>query len=153
MGVLSQNDKTFSYQVDEDIRDCASPAVKSALRQPENLDRWIAALKTVKRNIESQLASEKADRSEQKVKYLENDDYMGWLVYVQGMNRRRANMIRVKNGAENRLQEAQSLKHDNLNKLIDAIREHQKTVLHDEDNSGEADEQLWSLIETGGQYG
>ena len=148
MAVLAENQQDFLAQVNDDIRDCSETAVRAALRSPDNIERWMLTLKKMKRDTESQLTADRAERSEERVKHLEVGNQLGWLRYLAKRDRWRADAIRFKNGVENKLDEAVML-HDNyLTLLYEGIKEHQTNVEADDGtvNCSLFDERLWRLI-------
>lgn len=145
MAILSDDQQEFFSQVDHDIRDTASPQIHDALRHPKNLERWILALKKMKRDTESQLTADKATRSEARAKFLETGDRDGWLKFLSKRDRWRADAIRFKNGAETKLDEATVLRYSTVNTLLDAIEKHRDSISsHD---AMPEDETLWTVLD------
>lgn len=147
--ILSEEQDKYLEQVNDDIRGKASLKVHEALRQPPNLERWMLALKGMKRDTESQLAADKADRAEKRLVFLQKGDTPGWLAYVAKRERRRADIIRVKNGTENKLDEATGLERTFAHHLYAAIHKHRNDVLCalNDDDSSLCDEELWSVLD------
>lgn len=140
---LATNPQEFNAQVNSDIRDQASPDVHEALRQPENLDRWILTLTQLKRTTESQLASHKATVAEARCNITDQGE---WFAFMAEQERWRSNAIRFKNGTENKLDEAKYLRDSWLNALIDAINEHHDSMTEDDMDTTTADEKLWAVL-------
>ncbi|MGW4695196.1 hypothetical protein ACWEO1_22770 [Kitasatospora cineracea] len=61
--VANLNDTDFQTLVGVELRDQASPQQAAALRDPINLDRWIAALADTSEDISQQIAARIGDRS------------------------------------------------------------------------------------------
>jgi hypothetical protein len=144
MSILSDDHETFLDQVNEDVRDQADILVHKELRQPENLERWILALKQMKRGTESQLVANKAARHERRLTS-DTDNYLTWLAK---QNRWRADVLRVKSGIENKLGEANMLRDSALNKLCEAIVRHRENILSapDDFDTSVYDEELWAAL-------
>lgn len=104
---LSDDQDVFNEQVAQDVRGFAHKDIHEALRQPNNLEAWIIALKVRKRSIESQLAAYKASVSELRVKF--DGDVLGFLKERALLDRWRSDAIRFKNGVEDTLDEANAL--------------------------------------------
>ncbi len=149
---LATNPQEFNAQVNSDIRDQATAEVHDALRRPENLDRWILTLIQLKRSTESQLASLKAAVSEERTKDIYHDNREKWLAYKAKMDRRRSDVIRVKNGTENKLDEAKALRDQTMKRFLkmrDAIEAHRDAVDNEKTSDaqiGAEDERLWSVL-------
>lgn len=158
MSVLSDVQSEFLEQINDDVRDYglgpnekrrpSDQKVYDALRSPENLERWILALKKMKRDSESQLVAKRAERAEARVKYLMADNKEGYLKYIAENERWRANNIRFKNGVESKLDEAMTIRDSEIEWLRDAIVSHKDSIEASdlEDDTSSFDEELWSCV-------
>lgn len=144
----------FNDLVNRDIRDQVTPTEHSFLRDPDNRAEWETALKTFKRNSETQLASRRADKAEKYVEYLsERMTELEWAEYVSEYEQWRSKVIRFKNGVEQKLQEARSLAathHRNWEQLADGIRRHKAAVYADDDELDVADQDLYAMLTNSG---
>lgn len=61
--VANLNDTDFQTLVSAELRDQATPQQAAALRDPINLDRWIATLANTSEDITQQIAARTGDRS------------------------------------------------------------------------------------------
>lgn len=159
MNPLGDTTEEFLTAVNADTRGqaswYASPAdedaylteVSSALRSPEHLERWAAALKKMKRDVESQLVSQNADIAEFRAQQPTMDEYRE---YHRNISRKRADMIRFKSGVENKLDEAMMLlRQVDVDEpfYLTAIEKHRSTVLYGTDKEAAvADENLWQVL-------
>jgi hypothetical protein len=144
VSILTANEQDFLDAVNDDVRDTAAHDVHDDLRSPEGLDRWIVALSKMKRDAESQLANDKAERTEKRL--VTNKDE--WMEFVAKRDRWRANVIRFKSGVENKLAEATYLRSERTSPWT-AIAEHREIVLRGTDEeAANADELLWELLGT-----
>lgn len=131
--------------VNDDVRDKARQDQSRALR--EDPTPWHNALLELKRSCETQLADDKALRSEKRLKCmaLGEDGKEQWAKFLAERDRWRAGIIRFKNGIENKLVEAYYLKGQEPS-LRAAIIAHKDVVLNGEDDLDDADERLWSKV-------
>jgi len=120
---LADDNTEYLAQVNDDIREVAPEAIHVALREPANLERWILALKDMKRSTESQLAAKKAEAAENRAAYANNKT--NWLAYASKAERARSDIIRFKCGVESKLDEATMLRDSEINTLLAAIEQHQ----------------------------
>lgn len=143
---LSTEKQAFMSQVNGDIRGTVSDVVSSALREPDNLDRWILALLEIKRNTESQLSTFKGEIKKLQSQNLSEEQIT---VELEKKYRWRADVIRVKNGAENRLDEAKFLKKNEISRLKKAIIKHKESMLYagDDEDTCQFDDELWSVLD------
>ena len=95
--VLGAPQERFLQYVNSDVRDQSGDEIYAALRSPEGLDRWINALRKMSRDTDSQLESDRADRSEALVSLSEAEHKE----FLANKDRWRANAIRFKTGVEN----------------------------------------------------
>lgn len=138
------NDR-FVKLVNADIRDDASADEHKALRSAEVLPRWLTTLISLKRSCETQLADDRALRSEKRVACLDRDDgKLTWARFLAERDRWKAGSIRFKNGVEDKIAEARLLQKSSTNtRLRDAIIKHRDTI----DIEDDADEILWGEVE------
>lgn len=151
---LLDND-TFRNLVGEDVRGKIDVKTSKLLRTPMFLHRWHDTLLQIKRNVEFQLASDKAERYSKRLEYLNRGEKgkQEFLKYQADKERWRANNIFFKNGVENKLAEAKRLLTDadqlkiRISELQQAIRSHRHIVEHGtEAEAYDADENLWKVL-------
>jgi len=159
--VLSATEEEFTAYVNNDLRErcgtsCGSKtssckcdrwsAIHEALRSPQCIDRLLATLKKIKRNIEAQFANDKAERSTKK---LEVTNKQQWLKYVAERDRWKADSLRVKNSIDNAIDEVKLLIREQNTNYREAILRHKEAVLSCPDDSDTSvwDDELWSLVE------
>lgn len=142
MTFTSHSHQEFLKIVNDDIRGNADPKYHTALRKPESARMWLDALLELKRSCETQLAEDKALRSEARLKTWSKED---WSKFVAERDRWRAGTIRFKNGIENKIAEASTLQTQNL---AQAIAAHHKAILAaaPDDDTSVADEKLWAEV-------
>lgn len=145
----------FRNLVAEDVRGRVDIKTSKLLRTPLYLQKWHDCLLTIKRNVEHQLASDKAERYSKRLEFTRkgNEGKIAWLQYVAERERWRANNIFFKNGVENKLAEAKNLLNDTdsarerISELQGAIRAHKHTVETGNDDAAyDADEILWGIL-------
>lgn len=146
MALKDLPDNEFERIVNEDLRDGTTPDLHAALRNADNIERWIVSLKRMKRSMEYQLVSNKATKASKRTTKMSDED---WLLFVAEKERWRANTIRVKTSVENRLDEATALKKTKLNELVEAIWRHKRHILFAEEDADTTayDEELWSVVD------
>lgn len=134
------NDNDFNLLVNADIREDASRDDKAWLRQPENLDRWIAELTKIKMNVEKQLAGARYDRARARAT-MDDDELREWQADHEKW---RAGVIRFKTGVDKKLVEVKNQRVNTIERYRLAIERHCDTIGTE---GGEADEELWSILE------
>lgn len=146
----------FRNLVGEDVRGNVDPKTSKLLRTPVFQRRWHDTLCQIKRNVEFQLASDKAERYSKRLKFMKEgpEGKQKYLAYQAERERWRANNIFFKNGVENKIAEAKRLltDHDALKirvgELSAAIRAHRHIVEHgSEQEAFDADESLWAVLD------
>lgn len=151
---LSNDD--FRNLVGEDVKGKIDNKTSQLLRTPMFLQRWHDTLLQTKRNIEFQLASDKAERYAKRLQFLNQGEAgrNSYLAYLAERERWRSNNIFFKNGVENKIAEAKRLltDHDTLKirigELQAAIRAHRHIVEHGTDTEAfDADETLWRVLD------
>lgn len=153
------NNDDFRNLVGEDVRGNVDVRTSKLLRTPVFLRRWHDVLCQIKRNVEFQLASDKAERYSKRLKFLQEGaaGKQKYLSYLAERERWRANNIFFKNGVENKIAEAKRLLANEevlkqrVGELQAAIRSHRHIVEHGSDTEAfEADELLWKVLESDG---
>jgi hypothetical protein len=162
--VLAMSKDAFHILVNDDIRGVAPDHLSLALREASVADRWYNALVSMKRNTESQLANDKAERAGKKAELfkLGNGGQFLWTEYVAERERWRSGAIRFKNGVEDKISEAKQVRkshYDSGEMAIErdilitrlaqmrlAIMEHREAV-EDLDEVDPRDLALWSVAE------
>lgn len=156
----------FQDLVNRDVRGELAPSVSSQLREPQNLNLWHDTLLKLKRTVEAQLTSNRADLIAKQAE-LATKGSKGtaeWLAVKASAERWRQGAIRFKNGVEERLAEAKRIRNQVIEesftsslvkdrdramveaaKLRSAILEHKEAVLSDKDDEA-TDDRLWGVL-------
>lgn len=146
----------FRNLVGEDVRGKIDIKTSKLLRTPMFLRRWHDTLLQLKRNVEFQLASDKAERYSKRIEFSKQgaQGRDAYLKYVAERERWRSNNIFFKNGVENKIAEAKRLLEDHdvlkgrVSELQQAIRAHKHIVEHGTDAEAfDADESLWRVLD------
>ena len=158
----------FDAIVNADVRGTLDADTQKKLREPENAERWYSTLVHLKRNVEAQFASNAADRVAKQAECLTRGEKgrVEYLHFLAGQERWRAGALRFLHGLEDKISEARIhrsalhseqhastalLQRDMLmRELIDlrsGIIQHRKSVLADDDEEGDPDDALWSLVD------
>lgn len=154
--IQALSNDAFRDLVGEDVRGNIDPKTSKLLRTPLCVHRWHDTLLQIKRNVEFQLASDKAERYSKRLEHLRKGKagYDEHLQYLAKKERWRSNNIFFKNGVENKIAEAKrilesgdTLKH-RVSELQQAIRSHKHIVEHGtEAEAYDADESLWKVLD------
>lgn len=169
LDLTSLSNDSFDSIVNQDVRGSLDSSTSKLLRQPENLNRWYDTLLSIKRTVEAQLAASRAELIQKQVEFLPQGS-SGKMLFLQERvttERWRKGTIRFKNGVEDKLAEAKRLraehhKHTYVDVLVrdrdramrealrlrTAIVSHRQTVDGDEEQAGNADEELWKAIDS-----
>lgn len=103
-------DDAFIDMVGEEAKGYATPEFRLLLRQSEMLDRWLDALKVLKRRVEAQLVSHNAEVLGQQQVFMSMPGSKGaWFTYKAEKDRKRGQIVWFKTYVEQRISEAQSL--------------------------------------------
>lgn len=170
--MLTLTHEQFYNVVDQDVRARLDPAVSPMLRDPAVIERWYLMLVQMKKNVESQLASAKADwkaalceilsaaedaATDQELSDLRVEQFTKCAAY----NEARAKKLRFRSVVEDRLSEARYLRGRILEEratqrlaytaarshdLAQAIAEHQSRIGEDGDSD---DHELWAVLGNG----
>ncbi len=163
------SDEAFNQIVNQDVRGTLTSATSQLLRDPRVVERWYVHLVSLKRSVESQLCANRAELLQKQL------DYVGlgakgnplWIEAQATAAKWRAGAVRFKNGVEDRLDEARTLRSKtradstitilieererairNLTNLRRSILEHRE---HDCDDrcvdDCVADDQLWKVLD------
>lgn len=137
------NADAFKKLVNDDVREVADPKDSAWLREPEQLDKWQAALLEIKFSIEKQFANHKAEISRNRQQMPSQEE---WIRFMAEKDRWKAATVRLLNGVNLRLVEVRSLRRERSNSNLYAkIVEHYHAVQNGEDPD-EADERLWKAV-------
>lgn len=159
----------FNEYVNADVRGTAPEEISEALRQPEVVERWHNCLLSHKSNVEAQLVHGKAEKAQKFADCVRKGPAgkQEWLDYLAEQQKWRSGAIRFKNGAEVKLVEAKQYlsryaseapttqllleRNAALQRVLaleKGIINHQEAVTNapDDDNTDEADENLWNLV-------
>lgn len=123
--LISLSEEDFSDVVTEDVKDLAKTSYQKALRTPEIAPRWLDNLLGMKRSVECQFASAKAERSIKVSEYTENETlpitvsmrgdqpvivHMTQLEFVAWQEKWRAGAIRFLSKIETKISEARKIR-------------------------------------------
>lgn len=161
------SDDEFEDFVNRDVRGNLEPEFAAKLREPENINRWHDTLLRLKRSVDAQFSSARYELSSKQASYLTQGDKgrQMWLAARAASEKWRQGAVRFKNGVEERLAEAKRLRHSmaatsdftqyviaerdraiaELERLRQAIEDHRKAVLNDEDDDS-VDDILWAAL-------
>lgn len=103
------NDKALLDIVNDDIREKADPEDAAWLRSPDMIPEWRAALVGIKLGLDSQLAMLRTQKRQLAVDYHPNVTDEQRAQQLAEIEARRSAIVRVKNGAEKRIVEANML--------------------------------------------
>lgn len=153
------NDESFARLVAEEVKQKASSYQRSFLRQPENRDRWIAALELLLENLDGQVADlNRQETSEiRRFETLGRDAAQLIQEYKVGIDQRRRKIARFRFHVETRLDEVRrwavvdSTTPEERGKALDfyrsAIIKHREQIIGMELEYSEVDEALWATLE------
>lgn len=156
--LVELSDDAFEALVNGDVRGTATGDTSAFLRSPENARRWLQTLLRLKRKVESQFMSHRADLILFQAQCMKRGP-SGLLDYKQyeGQEEKwRSNAIRFLHGLEEAIAEAKDLTGANdrsgvtmllqaeIERLRDAIREHKNMNW---ESATENDLILWRFID------
>jgi hypothetical protein len=163
------DDEAFDAIVNADIREVIEETSADALRQPESLQRWHDTLLNMKRNLEYQFATNRAERASKYAECRQIAEGDGkWADYLAANERWRTGAMKFYRGVERRLTEAKRLLHEfersrytlsvaderdyvmrEYATLRGAILQHKQSIeaATDDEDTGPYDELLWSYVQ------
>jgi hypothetical protein len=156
---MKLTDDAFSRLVAEDVKNRISKSQKSALRQPENYDRWQIALENLFESLEDQLLDLEDQEEIEIAKYrqLGKDGEKLIAELRKNLNARRSKVGRFRFYVETRLDEVKRLKvtssvsPEERSKATDfyrnAIERHKEIMFEENYEYSEIDEALWAALE------
>lgn len=128
----------------------------ASLRSPENVDRWHRTLLSLKRNVEAQMTSKRAELAVGYVEALDSGDLTGWLKERAVMLSWKQGACRFRNGLEDRIAEAKTIQENNALSFVtlrEAVAAHRNAILTDPDNGDDADSELWKVLDPDDRVG
>lgn len=154
--LIGLSDDDFLAVVNADVRfdrgGLPNEAIE-ALRSPENVDRWHRTLLSLKRNVEAQMISKRAELAVSYVQALDTGDMTNYLKERAVMLTWRQGACRFRNGLEDRIAEAKAIQENNalsFMTLRQAIITHKEAILADPDDGTDADGELWKVLDSDG---
>lgn len=176
--LLGLDYEDFREEVNEDVRPHTSERYRrAALRSPELVDRWFAALSQMSKSVDGQLAARTEDYEANKAVFKRQlstartaadraKATSEWASQKESAHRSRAGTLRFKTGVDEALIEARYLRdtvrdsmYDTVvaeernryaarsTALFDAIVAHRQAMDDEDIEPGDHDERLWEAVE------
>lgn len=141
--LLAMSVDEFNQVVNDDVR--ADEPI-TGLRDPLVVDRWHQTLLSIKRKLESQFMAKRLERHEKSLVLTE--DSQEWLDFLSGYSVWLRSTTRFRNGVEDKLAEAKSIKSSYERNYRQAIYDHYHSVnaTENEEFDMDADAKLWNVI-------
>lgn len=163
-------DDHFDDLVNKDVRGFLDAETSELLREPEYAERWYNSLLVLKKSVEAQLTTNKAEQGEKHNECMKKGPAgkREWFEYKAQADRWRSGAVRFKAGVEERLREARGNRNEERGaqyidvvtrertqareyalELRSAIFDHKTHVCDDrcDDDICIADTELWSVLD------